>query len=205
MGYGCPNCQHEIEDAIPKSRLDKEIDKRRDLEQRATAAESALKAAQSEAKLAAKHQARAEELEAALADTRLGHEVELSMVSHGVDDPDIRDAFASAWKGLEGEDRPAFGEWFSGIVEDPTSAPKLLQPWVPGAKGQEAPEAPKGPARVQASAGTRTGTPQDAPASWTPQDFRDPETGRLDVQKYKANRDAVLQQVGRQGPKLPGG
>lgn len=134
----CPSCEAKInpkdfeDDFIPKSRFDSLNDEKKDLASKVRDLSGQLKDAQQTASLAEKHAARAAELEGELASTKNFHAAELALTNFGVDqDPDVRNGFFDLYNKIEGDEKPAFSDWFKGLQENPESAPVLLRAFVP--------------------------------------------------------------------------
>jgi hypothetical protein len=132
---------------------------------------------------------------------------ERAMYQAGITDPDAIDIAATLYNKLDPKSRPKTrAEWVAGFKDDPSKAPKGLQPYLPQAKpaegkggGGKAVEG-KGAAKGVASKGTVAGGTERASGSnkYTPQDIRAlrqraVKTGNWD--EYNNARDAIIGQV----------
>lgn len=196
-------------DMVPRSRLNEEIAKRKELEADHNALKATLTAVEAKA-------AEADTLRAQLATATAEHDTFRVGVEAGITDPEglgLARYFYDKVQPAEGEQRPSFADYMSKLKSDPTARPKGLTSYfadsapAPAAAPQAAPapqaaNAPAKPAAPALPAAPRStavlpppstgAAPAPAPspsaAGWTREHIADPAT-------YAANRDALLKQA----------
>jgi hypothetical protein len=199
-------------DMVPRSRLNEEIAKRKELEADHNALKATLTTVEAKA-------AEADTLRAQLATATAEHDTFRVGVEAGITDPEglsLARWFYDKAQPAEGEERPSFADYMSKLKTDPASRPKGLTsyfadatpaapapaqaaPAQPPAGTPAKPAAPAQPAQPAAPRSTAalpppsTGAapapaPSPSAAGWTRENIADPAT-------YAANRDALLKQA----------
>lgn len=216
----CPHCQKAVPDAIPKDRLDRELEAHKETKTALDQAKAGVADLTTKAALAEKHLTRATELEGKLTQAQQAAAIDLAMARSGVSDADVANGFAAAWRGLEEKDRPAFDAWFGDIIADPEKAPKLLRPWVPQAAGTVQTTTQANGTNGHASGNGQTKTTQAFNPNNGVDQSRSPKNasafnaetianlrnmGDKGLMEYAAKRQALGQQIGTEMPELGGG
>ncbi len=197
------------DDMVPRSRLNEEIAKRKELEADLAGLKANLTTFEAKA-------AEAETLRAQLAKVTAEHDTFRVGVEAGITDPeglDLARWFYDKVQPAEGEQRPSFADYMGKLKSDPTARPKALGAYfadatpAPAAAPQAAPTAaatnatakPAAPAPAPAPRSTAplppaaTGAapapaPSPSAAGWTREAIADPAA-------YAANREALLKQA----------
>ena len=197
------------DDMVPRSRLNEEIAKRKELEADHNALKATLTTVEAKA-------AEADTLRAQLATATAEHDTFRVGVEAGITDPEglsLARWFYDKAQPAEGQERPSFADYMSKLKSDPTARPKGLTSYfadsipAPAASPQAAPapQAANAPAKpavpAQPAAPRRTAAlpppstgaapapaPSPSAAGWTRENIADPAT-------YAANRDALLKQA----------
>lgn len=197
----CPHCSgnlsaKDLEGWVPKERFDELNETKKELAQSNKALSADLDSARKTAALAEKHAERAASIEAEFSKAKAYYSAEVALVEHGID-PDVRQHFFDHYSQIEGDDKPKFGEWLSAAKEDPTTLPKILQPFIPTAQPEPAATAEPEPYRFarRAPATTNTTTPEDHNSAHAISAALR-QNGRFDVEAYRNNRDAIRQAAG---------
>ena len=146
-----------------------------------------------------------------LADLKASHETERgvwarekTVMGAGITDPDGIAVANMFYERLPEEGRPDIGEWVSGFREDPSKAPKPLQPYFaeapsPPQQHQQPPNGktkPSGRRLPDSNNGTRSGAPSPAGK---------PLGGGLTRDAWKANREQAIAQVSNEFASRLGG
>lgn len=199
-------------DMVPRSRLNEEIAKRKELEADLASLKTGLTAAEAKA-------AEAETLRTQLAKLTAEHDTLRVGVESGVTDPeglDLARWYYDKIQPAEGEERPSFGDYMSKLKADPTARPKALTSFF--ADAASAAPAPAQAAPAQSSTGTpakpaapaqpaapRSTAPLPAPTSGAaPAPAPSPSAAgwtreaiaTMDPATYAANRAELLKQAG---------
>lgn len=194
-------------DMVPRSRLNEEIARRKELEADLASLKTGLTAAEAKA-------AEAETLRAQLAKLTADHDTYRAGVEAGITDPeglDLARYFYDKVQAPEGEERPSFADFMGKMKTDPGARPKALSGYFSDAAAPTpattpagtaptptAPAAPAKPATPRSTAPlpapTSGAAPAPAPspsaAGWTPE-----QIATMDVATYAANRDALMKQA----------
>jgi hypothetical protein len=197
------------DDMVPRSRLNEEIAKRKELEADHNALKATLTTVEAKA-------AEADTLRAQLATATAEHDTFRVGVEAGITDPEglsLARWFYDKAQPAEGQERPSFADYMSKLKSDPTARPKGLTSYfadsipapaaspqaAPAPQAANAPAKPAVPAQPAAPRSTAalpppsTGAapapaPSPSAAGWTRENIADPAT-------YAANRDALLKQA----------
>lgn len=197
------------DDMVPRSRLNEEIAKRKELEADLAGLKANLTTFEAKA-------AEAETLRAQLAKVTTEHDTFRVGVEAGITDPeglDLARYFYDKVQPAEGEQRPSFADYMGKLRSDPTARPKALGAYfadatpaaaaapqaAPAAPVTNAPAKPAAPAPAPAPRSTAPlpptasgAAPAPAPspsaAGWTREVIADPAA-------YAANREALLKQA----------
>lgn len=197
------------DDMVPRSRLNEEIAKRKELEADLASLKTGLTAAEAKA-------AEAETLRAQLAKLNTEHDTFRAGVAAGITDPeglDLARWFYDKVQPAEGEERPSFADYMGKLKSDPAARPKALGAYfvdatpaaaaapqaAPATSATNAPAKPAAPAPAPAPRSTAPlpptasgAAPAPAPspsaAGWTREAIADPAA-------YAANREALLKQA----------
>lgn len=197
------------DDMIPRSRLNEEIAKRKELEADLAGFKANITTLEAKA-------AEADTLRAQLAKATAEHDTFRVGVEAGITDPeglDLARWFYDKVQPAEGEERPSFADYMGKLKSDPTARPKALGAYftdaapaaaaapqaAPAPQAASAPAKPAAPAQPAAPRSTAalpapsTGAapapaPSPSAAGWTREHIADPAT-------YAANRDALLKQA----------
>lgn len=189
-------------ETIPKARLDAEIQKRREVEEKLAAAEASIKGIAKERDTYKATAAGVEAQEAAL--TKLRAELDaakgqgaadLAMADAGIKDRSVRDflRFQHGQHASEaGEKALDFGAWFEGRLDspDPVLAAALPQQQAPsnGVEHAEAPSAPAGPPRTEAGV---------KPSPSPPSPYAPGQIAAMSREEFAAHKDELLRGLGR--------
>lgn len=196
-------------DMVPRSRLNEEIAKRKELEADLAGFKANITTLEAKA-------AEAETLRAQLAKATAEHDTFRVGVEAGITDPeglDLARWFYDKVQPAEGQERPSFADYMGKLKADPTARPKALGAYfadatpapaaapqaAPAPQAANAPAKPAAPAQPAAPRSTAalptpsTGAapapaPSPSAAGWTRENIADPAT-------YAANRDALLKQA----------
>lgn len=196
-------------DMVPRSRLNEEIAKRKELEADLAGFKANITTLEAKA-------AEAETLRAQLAKATAEHDTFRVGVEAGITDPEglgLARYFYDKVQPAEGEERPSFADYMGKLKADPTARPKGLTSYfadstpapaaapqaAPAPQAANAPAKPAAPAQPAAPRSTAalptpsTGAapapaPSPSAAGWTRENIADPAT-------YAANRDALLKQA----------
>lgn len=197
------------DDMVPRSRLNEEIAKRKELEADLAGLKANLTTVEAKA-------AEAETLRAQLAKITAEHDTFRVGVEAGITDPeglDLARYFYDKVQPAEGEQRPSFADYMGKLKSDPTARPKALGAYfadatpaaaaapqaAPAAPVTNTPAKPAAPAPAPAPRSTAPlpptasgAAPAPAPspsaAGWTREVIADPAA-------YAANREALLKQA----------
>lgn len=197
------------DDMVPRSRLNEEIAKRKELEADLAGLKANLTTFEAKA-------AEAETLRAQLAKVTAEHDTFRVGVEAGITDPeglDLARYFYDKVQPAEGEQRPSFADYMGKLKSDPTARPKALGAYfadatpaaaaapqaAPAAPVTNTPAKPAAPAPAPAPRSTAPlpptasgAAPAPAPspsaAGWTREVIADPAA-------YAANREALLKQA----------
>lgn len=200
------------DDMVPRSRLNEEIAKRKELEADLAGLKANLTTVEAKA-------AEAETLRAQLAKVTAEHDTFRVGVEAGITDPeglDLARYFYDKVQPAEGEQRPSFADYMGKLRSDPTARPKALGAYftdatpaapaaaaapqaAPATTATNAPAKPAAPAPAPAPRSTAPlpptasgAAPAPAPspsaAGWTREAIADPAA-------YAANREALLKQA----------
>lgn len=197
------------DDMVPRSRLNEEIAKRKELEADLAGLKANLTTVEAKA-------AEAEALRAQLAKITAEHDTFRVGVEAGITDPeglDLARYFYDKVQPAEGEQRPSFADYMGKLKSDPTARPKALGAYfadatpaaaaapqaAPATPATNAPAKPAAPAPAPAPRSTAPlpptasgAAPAPAPspstAGWTREAIADPAA-------YAANREALLKQA----------
>lgn len=197
------------DDMVPRSRLNEEIAKRKELEADLASLKTNLTAFEAKA-------AEAEALRAQLAKVTAEHDTFRVGVEAGITDPeglDLARYFYDKVQPAEGQERPSFADYMGKLKSDPTARPKALGAYftdatpaaaaapqaAPATPATNAPAKPAAPAPAPAPRSTAPlpptasgAAPAPAPspsaAGWTREAIADPAA-------YAANREALLKQA----------
>lgn len=197
------------DDMVPRSRLNEEIAKRKELEADLAGLKANLTTFEAKA-------AEVETLRAQLAKVTAEHDTFRVGVEAGITDPeglDLARYFYDKVQPAEGEQRPSFADYMGKLKSDPTARPKALGAYfadatpaaaaapqaAPATPATNAPAKPAAPAPVPAPRSTAPlpptasgAAPAPAPspsaAGWTREAIADPAA-------YAANREALLKQA----------
>lgn len=198
------------DDMVPRSRLNEEIAKRKELEADLAGLKANLTTVEAKA-------AEAETLRAQLAKVTAEHDTFRVGVEAGITDPEglsLARWFYDKVQPAEGEERPSFADYMGKLKSDPTARPKGLTSYfadaapAAAAAPQAAPAAPttntqikpapapapapaprsKAPLPPTASGAAPDPAPSPSAAGWTREAIADPAA-------YAANREALLKQA----------
>ena len=133
------------EESVSYERFQQKVQEVQELKNKIADLESKQSESAKVERVATKHAERIVELEAQLNSTRHQHEMALTMSDMGLTDPEIRETVEWQYGKLQGEDRPAFGEWLGGIKENPDQAPAVLRPFLSKPAPSPEPEAKPAP------------------------------------------------------------
>lgn len=208
-------------DMVPRSRLNEEIARRKELEADLSSLKAALTVAEPKA-------AEADTLRAQLAKLTAEHDTLRVGVESGVTDPeglDLARWYYDKIQPADGEERPSFADYMGKLKSDPTARPKALTSFF--ADATPAAPAPAQPAAAQPPAGTpakpaapaqpaapRSTAPLPAPATgaapapapspsaagWTRE-----QISAMDPATYATHRAELLKQAGLGLPTILGG
>lgn len=197
------------DDMVPRSRLNEEIAKRKELEADLAGLKANLTTFEAKA-------AEAETLRAQLAKITAEHDTFRVGVEAGITDPeglDLARYFYDKVQPAEGEQRPSFADYMGKLKSDPTARPKALgayfadatpaaaaapqaAPATPATNAPAKPAAPvpapaprsTAPLPPTASGAAPAPAPSPSAAGWTREVIADPAA-------YAANREALLKQA----------
>jgi len=213
MGYACPHCTKEIEDAVPKKRFDEVYAERRDYKKQVDDVNSALDAAKADlAKAAKANEPLKQELDAYKSKEGVWAQ-ERAIISAGITDPEGIDFARVAYGRLPSEGRPALGDW----LKDSAKLPKAVQAYLPTTATTATTTTTTTQAGASSSAGAGAGQARAMPAAnagtvaqpagaSAPQSYSSEAIGRMTRDEYKAHRAAIFQSMGMPvPPTTPGG
>lgn len=122
--------QTTTEKTVPYARFQAVVSERNELRSKVSSLEQDL---QSHSEKAATADTLAQQLEAeksARAKERAAWDTERAMIDAGLHDQEGRDVAQLHYGRLGEKERPALGDWLKGLREDPTKAPRSLQPFL---------------------------------------------------------------------------
>lgn len=201
------------DDMVPRSRLNEEIAKRKELEADLAGLKANLTTFEAKA-------AEAEALRAQLAKVTAEHDTFRVGVEAGITDPeglDLARYFYDKVQPAEGEQRPSFADYMGKLKSDPTARPKALGAYfadatpaaaaapqaAPAIPATNTPAKPAAPAQAPAPRSTAPlpptasgAAPAPAPspsaAGWTRENI-----AALTPDQFKANRDLLYTEAGQ--------
>lgn len=133
MPYNCPHCLKEIADAIPKSRLDQESDKREAAELELKTLRTKTSEQDTQIKLLEKDAKRVKDAEGELGTMREDRELDKLFGAWQLD-ADAGDAFRNQWRQLPNtkeSPRPKFEDYMKGLAKEPDKVPSYLRGYLP--------------------------------------------------------------------------
>lgn len=183
----------EVEEkAIPYDRFRKVVEEKNTLTSRISELEGQLQALSEKAATVDTLAGRVRSLESDLQSANSRYETFSAISGAGITDPEIVAAVEWSYGRLPAENRPALGDWLTGIKADPSKAPAVLRPHL-GTGQAPTGQAPTGQAGQvpPANAGARPNLgPPPSPTSAE-------AIGRMTPAEYKASREAILSGIRR--------
>lgn len=133
MPYNCPSCKAEIPDAIPKSRLDDESDKRKEAEAELKTLRGKTSEQETQIKLLEKDAKKVSAAEGELATMREDRELE-KLAGKWEMDGDAAAEFRRRWRELPSTKeapRPKYEDYMKGLAKEPDNVPGFLRDHLP--------------------------------------------------------------------------
>jgi hypothetical protein len=195
MPVDCPHCAKPVEGWIPEDRLKKATADKREALASAAAAATQLEELTGQAAGAADLQAALETAQAELAQVTASHTSQISVMGHGITDPDdVADLLAIF--GRRAPEGVTVGDWLADTANLPRAVSALMStPAAPATAAAPAPAAEAAPAPVAPVAnGTplpaaNTGAVPTPPAQALPSAA---DLANMTTEQYRANRDRIL-------------
>jgi hypothetical protein len=196
MPIDCPHCSKSVDGWVPEDRLKKATADKREALASAAAAATQLEELTGQAAGAADLQAALEQAQAELAQVTASHTSQISVMGHGITDPDdIADLLAIF--GRRAPEGVTVGDWLADTANLPRAVSALMStpepaPAAPATAAVPAPAAEAAPAPVANGTplpAANTGAVPTPPAQALPSAA---DLANMTTEQYRANRDRIL-------------
>jgi len=210
-----PSADQAAEKTVPYSRFQEVVQARQTAEARVSELTTELEQSQAAAEGQATLAAQLEKLQGQLSTKDAEHGVSLALARVGLEGEGAE--LAQWFHGRLGDGAPPIAEWLQTVAEDRSQAPAALQAYLGSSDAAPAPApaapadpglpavpvaapvgaAPTAPDHVQP--GMPTASSGVLPRTATGAPFSADAIGRLSTEEYRAQRTAILAQLGRTG------